>query len=145
MKWAFMNQKKKIVVTVWISTLILFLLGLFLPAKADRYFLSTRILSNETALIQMQATQKKTGFEFLRGPADDERVIKMLAKNQQEDKNALIVYLGIILIVLNVMACLLYIFNMQSIKIVGLILIYVVLFVLILVQSFVRISPGHLM
>ena len=135
-----MDNKKKIVVTVWLFTMLLLVLFAALPAKADRYFLSSRVLNDEQGIIQAQIAQKNHAFGFLRSTTDDEQMLKMLQDRAHEDGKWLAIHLGIILLVCNIMACLLYIFNMQPKRIVGLMSLYIFASILLVIQSLIRIK-----
>ncbi len=134
-------DRKKIIVTIWLATLVLAPLFFFLSSKADRYFLSNRVLSNEKISLQNQSFEKRKGFDLFRSPADDERLIKMLEDRMHEDQRIFFILLAIIFVILNIAACLLYVFNMKPVSIVTLMLFYVLIGVFLVMQSLIRINP----
>ncbi len=134
-------DRKKIIVTIWLATLVLAPLFFFLSSKADHYFLSNRVLSNEKISLQNQSLEKRKGFDLFRSPADDERLIKMLEDRMHEDQRIFFILLAIIFVILNIAACLLYVFNMKPVSIVTLMLFYVLIGVFLVMQSLIRINP----
>ncbi len=136
-----MSNQKKIVVTIWISSMFLILLLIFLPAKADQYFLSTRIYLNEQKNIQQQTLEKKNILAILKNPDDDQQLLKMLQDRRNTDAKGLMLLFGMMFILFNVMGCLLYIFGMKPLKIILFILAYLLIPVILIIQSYIRISP----
>jgi hypothetical protein len=110
-----MDNKKKTIVTLWVGTTVLFALFFFLPSKADNYFLSLRVLNNEKKVVQVQGAEQAGVLRFLRSGKDDARMLKMLEARANDDGRWLIVYAGLVVLVLNTMACFLYIFNMRPV------------------------------
>jgi hypothetical protein len=136
-----MDNKKKTIVTLWIGTTILLALFFFLPDKASNYFLSLRVLNNEKKIVQVQAAEKKNVFPFLRNDKDDARMLGMLEQRTQNDRKWLIVYAGLIVLVINTLACLLYIFNMKPVIMSAWILGYLLITGAIILKSYISISP----
>jgi len=80
-----------------------------LPAKADRYFLSQRIFTHESRIIQAEALQRRNTFQLFRSTGDDDQLLKLLQERTRQDGKWLIIHLGIIFLICNFMACLLYV------------------------------------
>ena len=134
-----MNNKKKIVVTIWLFLILLLAMFFMLPAKADRYFLSSRVFNDEQKLIQ--TSQKTNVFAFLRSPTDNDQLLKMLQERMHEDRKGLAIHIGLIFLACNIMACFLYVFSMKPIRIVGLVLAYALIGTFLVMQSLIRINP----
>ena len=134
-----MNDKKKIVVTIWLSLMLLLAMFSMLPAKADCYFLSLRVFNDEQKLIQ--TSQKMNVFAFLRNPTDNDQLLKMLQERANEDGKQLFIYIGLLFLVCNIMACFLYVFSMKPVKILGLVLVFIFIGAILVAQSLIRISP----
>jgi hypothetical protein len=136
-----MNDHKKVVVTIWIVTIVLLALFALLPTKADQFFLSSRIFITEQKNIEQQNLQKKNILQLLRSPNDDQQLLKMLQERAREDGKGLMILFGIIFIVFNIMACLLYIFGMKPPRIVLFVLGFLIIPIVLVVHSYIRISP----
>ena len=136
-----MNDKKKTIVALWIATTVLLILFFFLPQKADRYFLSARVLNHEKSAVQAQAEGQKNTFPFFRNDKDSARVLKMLELRAQDDGKWLAVHLGLIVFVLNTLACFLYIFNMRPVVIAAWAGGYLFIAGMFVLQSYFSIRP----
>ena len=136
-----MDNKKKVIVTLWIGTTVFLALLFFLPHKADNYFLSLRVLNNEKKVVQTQAAERTNALRFFRSDKDDARMLKMLDQRVQDDAKWFIVYWGLIVFALNTMACFLYVFNMRPVLIAVWMLGYLVIVGGLILQSYISVSP----
>jgi hypothetical protein len=136
-----MDNKKKTIITLWIGTTVLLVLFFFLPSKADNYFLSLRVLNNERKVVQAQAVERTDPLRFFRGRKDDVRMLKMLEQRANDDGRWLIVYMGLVMLVLNTMACFLYIFDMRPVFIAVWMLGYLLVTCGFVLQSYISVSP----
>ncbi len=136
-----MDHKKKTIVTLWIGTTVLLALFFFLPDRASNYFLSLRVFNHEKAAVQAQAADKKDLLQFFRSDKDDAQMLKMLEVRARDDGKWLIVYLGVIILALNTMACFLYVFNMRPVIMAAWIAGYFFITMVLVLQSYIRINP----
>lgn len=136
-----MNNRKNIIITLWVGTTVLLALFFFLPGKADSYFLSLRVLHNEEKVLEAQAAGQKNALQFFRNDKDDARMVKMLELRVEDEGKWLVIYTGLAFFILNVMACFLYIFNMRFMTIVAWISVYLLLGGMIVLRSYISINP----
>ncbi len=135
-----MDNKKKIIVTIWISAIILTALICVVPVKSDRYFVSLRVLFHERQAVQANIP-KNDPFKFLRDPKGDVKVIQMLEEAANEDGKWFFICIGAIFIVVNAVAVFLYIFNMTPVHIALWVAGPCLITGALVFQSFIRISP----
>ena len=136
-----MDNRKKVIVTLWIGTTVLLAVFFFLPQKADNYFLSLRVLHNEQKVLAAEAAGQKRPLQFFRGARDDARMLKMLELRARDDGKWLVIFGALAFFILNIMACFLYIFNMRFLPIAAWILLYVFAGSIIVLRSYISISP----
>jgi hypothetical protein len=136
-----MDNKKKVIVTLWIGTTVLLALFFFLPDRADNYFLSLRVLNNEKKVVEAQAAERTNPLQFFRSGKDDARMLKMLELRARDDGKWLVIYLGLIVLALNTMACFLYVFNTRPVLIAMWIGGYLAVAGGLVLQSYISVSP----
>lgn len=136
-----MDNKKKTIVTLWMGATLLLGLFFFLPEKANNYFLSLRVLNHERQIVQVQSADKKNVFQFLRSDKDDARMLRMLEQRVQGDGKWLIIYLGLIVLAVNTMACLLYVFNTDPVIMAAWVAGYFLITGVIILRSYISVSP----